>query len=153
MTALVLPGMLQRRKGGIINISSAAGVGPTGAPLLALYSATKASANYFSESLNSELAGKGISVEAHVPYFVTSKLSKIRNPSLFTPTPKDWVASSLSALGGGDTVKIPHWSHSLQHVFLHALPLWASDYIQKSMHFAIRSKGIAKDRKGAAKTE
>jgi len=151
MTALVLPGMLERRKGGIINISSAAGLAPTGSPLLALYSATKAAANYFSESLNSELEGKGITVESHVPYFVTSKLSKIKHPSLFTPTPRDYAASSLGALGGAGAVKVPYWSHALQHTALHALPLWASDYIQKSMHLDIRRRGQAKERREAEK--
>lgn len=149
MTALVLPGMLERKRGAVINISSAAGVAPTGAPLLALYSSTKAAVNYFSESLTSELAGKGVRVESHIPYFVTTKLSKIRHSSLFTPTPKAWVAASLAALGSGAPTKVPFWSHALQHHLLHAIPLALSDAIQKVMHFDIRKKGQRKAEKAA----
>ena len=39
MTSLVLPGMVARKKGVILNIASAAGKSPM--PLLTLYSATK----------------------------------------------------------------------------------------------------------------
>jgi 17beta-estradiol 17-dehydrogenase / very-long-chain 3-oxoacyl-CoA reductase len=46
MTGLVLPGMIKRRKGIIVNNASASGRTPT--PLLAVYSATKAYVDYFS---------------------------------------------------------------------------------------------------------
>ncbi len=46
MTGLVLPGMLKRRKGIIVNNASASGRTPT--PLLAVYSATKAYVDFFS---------------------------------------------------------------------------------------------------------
>ncbi len=39
MSRIVLPGMVEKRNGAIINVSSASGAKPT--PCLALYSATK----------------------------------------------------------------------------------------------------------------
>ena len=42
MTSMVLPGMVARKKGVILNIASATGKNP--APLLTLYSATKVEA-------------------------------------------------------------------------------------------------------------
>jgi short-subunit dehydrogenase len=35
MTALLLPGMVERKRGAIVNIASAVGILPTGMPLLA----------------------------------------------------------------------------------------------------------------------
>jgi 17beta-estradiol 17-dehydrogenase / very-long-chain 3-oxoacyl-CoA reductase len=49
MTAIVLPGMLKRNGGVIINVSSAAGRMTT--PLLTTYSATKAFVDFFSRFL------------------------------------------------------------------------------------------------------
>ena len=46
MTAIVLPGMVERKKGVIINNASSAGRTPF--PLLTVYSATKAYADFFS---------------------------------------------------------------------------------------------------------
>ncbi|XP_009872513.1 PREDICTED: estradiol 17-beta-dehydrogenase 12, partial [Apaloderma vittatum] len=64
MTRLVLPGMLERSKGVILNIASAAGMYPT--PLLTLYSATKAFVDYFSQGLHAEYKSKGIIVQLMV---------------------------------------------------------------------------------------
>ena len=49
MTHIVLPGMLERRRGAIINISSASGLAPS--PMLAQYSATKAYADFFTRAI------------------------------------------------------------------------------------------------------
>ncbi|XP_067828325.1 very-long-chain 3-oxoacyl-CoA reductase-like isoform X3 [Heptranchias perlo] len=64
MTRIVLPHMLERKKGVIINISSEAGTHPH--PLLTMYSATKAFVNFFSRALNAEYKSKGIIVQHFV---------------------------------------------------------------------------------------
>lgn len=46
MTAIILPRMIAKRRGVIINVASISGRVPT--PLLAVYSATKAYVNFFS---------------------------------------------------------------------------------------------------------
>ncbi|XP_039392745.1 very-long-chain 3-oxoacyl-CoA reductase isoform X4 [Mauremys reevesii] len=61
MTRLVLPSMLERSTGIILNISSAAGMYPS--PLLTLYSATKAFVDFFSRGLHAEYKSKGIIVQ------------------------------------------------------------------------------------------
>uniref|UniRef100_A0A663MP73 3-ketoacyl-CoA reductase n=1 Tax=Athene cunicularia TaxID=194338 RepID=A0A663MP73_ATHCN len=61
MTRLVLPGMLERSKGVVLNISSASGMYPTA--LLTLYSATKAFIDFFSQGLHAEYKSKGIFVQ------------------------------------------------------------------------------------------
>jgi len=79
-----------------------------------LCAATKAYVDYFSRSLHYELKGKGVHVQCQVPYFVTSKLSKIRKTSLTTPDPKTYAASALRSTGLGASV-VPYPMHAIQH--------------------------------------
>ncbi|XP_074887051.1 LOW QUALITY PROTEIN: very-long-chain 3-oxoacyl-CoA reductase [Buteo buteo] len=97
MTRLVLPGMLERSKGVVLNISSAAGMYPT--PLLTLYSATKAFVDYFSRGLHAEYKSKGIIVQSVLPYYVATKMSKIRKPTFDKPSPETYVRAALGTVG------------------------------------------------------
>ncbi|NXK45377.1 DHB12 reductase, partial [Chauna torquata] len=97
MTRLVLPGMLERSKGVILNISSAAGMYPT--PLLTLYSATKAFVDYFSRGLHAEYKSKGIIVQSVLPYYVATKMSKISKPTFSKPSPETYVRAAIGTVG------------------------------------------------------
>jgi short-subunit dehydrogenase len=65
LTRLLLPNMLLRRQGHIINIGSVAGFLP--GPYMAVYYATKAFVNSFGEALAEELRGTGVSVTTCCP--------------------------------------------------------------------------------------
>jgi len=65
LTREVLPGMVQRRRGRVLNIGSTAGFQP--GPYMATYYATKAFVNSFSEALAHELRGTGVSVTVSCP--------------------------------------------------------------------------------------
>ena len=65
LTKLVLPGMLAGRAGRIINISSVAAFQP--GPIMAVYYASKAYVQSFSEALSEETAGTGVTVTAVCP--------------------------------------------------------------------------------------
>jgi short-subunit dehydrogenase len=65
LTKLLLPGMLQRRRGRILNVASTAAFQP--GPLMAVYYATKAYVLSFSEALANETAGTGVTVTALCP--------------------------------------------------------------------------------------
>lgn len=62
---LVLPGMLERGHGGILNVASTAAFQP--GPNMAVYYATKAYVLSFTEALHQEMKGKGIKVTALCP--------------------------------------------------------------------------------------
>ncbi|NP_001187450.1 very-long-chain 3-oxoacyl-CoA reductase-B [Ictalurus punctatus] len=96
MTRLVLPRMVDRSKGVILNIASASGMYPV--PLLTLYSSSKAFVNFFSRGLDAEYRSKGIIIQSVLPFYVTTKLSKIKRASLDIPTPETYVASQLSTV-------------------------------------------------------
>jgi short-subunit dehydrogenase len=72
LTHRLLPGMIERGHGRIINVASLAGLVP-GGPGSTLYGATKAFLVGFSESLNIETAGTGVHVTALCPGFTWSE--------------------------------------------------------------------------------
>jgi uncharacterized protein len=65
LAKLFLPGMLERRRGRILNLASTAAFQP--GPLMAVYYATKAYVLSFSEALANETAGTGVTVTALCP--------------------------------------------------------------------------------------
>nr|XP_006124540.1 very-long-chain 3-oxoacyl-CoA reductase isoform X2 [Pelodiscus sinensis]XP_014429738.1 very-long-chain 3-oxoacyl-CoA reductase isoform X1 [Pelodiscus sinensis] len=97
MTRLVLPSMLERSTGVIVNISSATGMYPS--PLLTLYSATKAFVDFFSRGLHAEYKSKGIIVQSVLPFYVATKMSKIRKATFDKPSPEKYVRAALSTIG------------------------------------------------------
>ncbi|HSP48030.1 MAG TPA: SDR family oxidoreductase [Clostridiaceae bacterium] len=66
LTRLFLPGMIQKRRGRILNLGSAASFAP--GPYMATYYASKAYVMYFSEALHWELKKKGITVTSMNPH-------------------------------------------------------------------------------------
>jgi short-subunit dehydrogenase len=65
LTKRLLPAMLERRAGRIMNVASTAGFQP--GPLMAVYYATKAFVLSFSEAVNREVRGSGVTVTALCP--------------------------------------------------------------------------------------
>jgi short-subunit dehydrogenase len=65
LSRLIIPGMLKRRTGRIMNMASVAGMLP--GPVMAVYYASKAYVISFSEALATELAGTGVTVTAVCP--------------------------------------------------------------------------------------
>src|SRR5271170_3773316 len=65
LTGLFLPGMIQRKRGGILNVGSVAGFLP--GPGMAVYYATKAFVLSFTEALAEELVGTGLTVSVLCP--------------------------------------------------------------------------------------
>ncbi|MCU0636329.1 MAG: SDR family oxidoreductase [Gemmatimonadaceae bacterium] len=65
LTKRLLPGMVQRRRGHVLNVASTAAFFP--GPLMAVYYATKAYVLSLSEALSEETRGTGVSVTALCP--------------------------------------------------------------------------------------
>jgi short-subunit dehydrogenase len=65
LTRLLLPGMLDRGRGGVLNVGSTAGFQP--GPFMAVYYATKAYVVSFSEALSEELSGSGLRISCLAP--------------------------------------------------------------------------------------
>uniref|UniRef100_A0A8C4IAV9 Hydroxysteroid (17-beta) dehydrogenase 12b n=1 Tax=Dicentrarchus labrax TaxID=13489 RepID=A0A8C4IAV9_DICLA len=89
--------IILKKKGAILNISSASGMYPV--PFLTVYSASKAFVDFFSRGLQAEYQSKGIIVQSVLPFFVATKLSKIRRPTLGKPSPERYVSAELNTVG------------------------------------------------------
>lgn len=110
----VLPGMLARRRGGIINVASVAGF--MGLPGNVTYSATKAYLINFSRGLAAEVGGRGVRVQALCPGFTVTEMTdrsvieryaRSRLLRLAWSRPEFVVSSSLAALQRGKVVCVP----------------------------------------------
>ena len=73
LTHAFLPGMLRRNHGRIVNLASIAAFAPV--PWMAVYAATKAFVLSFSEALDEELRGTGVSVTAVCPGLTNSEMA------------------------------------------------------------------------------
>jgi len=105
------PGMVRRRRGALINVSSLAGLQP--APYTATYSATKAFVNQFTESLAGELRNSGVRVQVLCPGFTRTEFQQrahvdaSRLPSFLWMSADEVADASLRALGEGRLVCVP----------------------------------------------
>lgn len=156
VTQLVVPGMMQRRRGLILTMGSFGGLLPT--PLLATYSGSKAFLQQWSTALGGELASYGIEVELVQAYLITSAMSKVRRASATIPTPRTFVRSVLSKIGrrGGSSYAYsssPYWSHGLMAWFLTSVGTMNSFVLgqNKSMHESIRKRALRKAEREAQK--
>lgn len=82
LTHAALPGMVARGAGAVLNIASIAGFQPM--PYMAVYSATKAFVQTFSEAVHEELSGTGVSVTVLCPGPVPTEWGEIANAERFS---------------------------------------------------------------------
>uniref|UniRef100_UPI00398E766F very-long-chain 3-oxoacyl-CoA reductase-like n=1 Tax=Pristiophorus japonicus TaxID=55135 RepID=UPI00398E766F len=122
MTRIVLPGMLERKKGVVINISSEAGTHPH--PLLTMYSATKVFVDFFSRALNAEYKPRGIIVQCVMPLLVSTNLTSNMETNMFVKQADDYAREALNTVGIRERTN-GCLSHALQHFFFERLfPEW-----------------------------
>lgn len=113
----VLPGMVQRNSGGIINVSSVAAF-VAGAGNVS-YCATKTWMNAFSEGLHLELraAGSNVRVQALCPGYTRSEfhhtmgVSTAGIPPMLWLRPEDVVEASLQGLESAKWLVVPDWKY------------------------------------------
>jgi len=150
MTRYVINGMLEKKKGAIVNISSGSAMYTL--PLLAEYSAAKSFVEKFTLALNAEYKSKGISVQCQIPFYVATKLAKMRK-AFTVPTPDAFAKLGVKFIGHDDPVVSPFWVHAVMGYVMDRLPTSVVASVIMSMHMAIRKKGLKKDAKLAEKKE
>ncbi|XP_035289197.1 very-long-chain 3-oxoacyl-CoA reductase isoform X2 [Anguilla anguilla] len=115
MTRLVLPHMVEKGKGLIINVSSEAASHPQ--PMLTLYSATKIFVTYFSRCLNTEYSSQGVTVQCVAPFIVSTNMTANMTVNAFVKSAPDYAREALNTVGHSSHTS-GCLSHALQHVAL-----------------------------------
>ncbi|XP_027368875.1 very-long-chain 3-oxoacyl-CoA reductase-like protein At1g24470 [Abrus precatorius] len=125
VTKAVLPAMLRRKKGAIVNIGSGAAVVVPSHPLFTIYAATKAYVDQLSRSLYVEYRQYGIHVQCQIPLYVAtnmvSRVASIETDSLFIPTPEAYARAAIRKIGY-EPKCTPYWAHSVQWFFARLIP-------------------------------
>ena len=119
LTHAVLPAMVARDKGAIVNVASVAGF--LRSPKSVSYCATKAWINAFSEGLTVELraAGSQVLLQSLCPGFTHSEFHDVAGmnraaiPSWLWLTAEDVVDASLEALDTRQLYVVPGWRYKL----------------------------------------
>ncbi|GAV02278.1 hypothetical protein RvY_12868 [Ramazzottius varieornatus] len=130
MSRIILPQMVQRKKGVIINLSSAAGDTPV--PLIALYSASKAYNNFLSLAMDMEYRDQGLIIQSIQPFVVATNMSGKPETNLLIIDSFKYARSCLNTVGYF-TRTHGHYSHALQSWLLGTVPLMIST--RMSMRF------------------
>lgn len=144
VTQAILPDMLHRKRGAIVNIGSGAAIVIPSDPLYAVYAATKAYIDQFSRSLYVEYRNSGINVQCQVPLYVATKMASIKRSSFLVPSTDDYARAALRSIGYEPRCT-PYWPHSLVWVLASCLPDWVIDCWRLKFNLGIRKRGQLKD--------
>ncbi len=131
LTHDLLPMLREGGRGAILNVSSIAGLLPL--PCMAVYAATKAYVNSFSDALRMELRDTGISVTAVLPGPAETEFGRVAgrgtgepewaSPEGLTVPVEDVVGAALRAVAADRARVIPGWKVALLMGLAVALPL------------------------------
>ncbi|WP_437228665.1 SDR family NAD(P)-dependent oxidoreductase [Planctomicrobium sp. SH661] len=121
-----LPGMLERRTGGIINVASIAGFQPI--PFLSVYAATKAFVISFSVALWEECRSRGVHVMVLCPGTTTTELFSRATAAEAAVgkhrTVQQVVATALKAFDHKRSLVVDGWKNSLLAHGPRLIPRW-----------------------------
>jgi uncharacterized protein len=142
LTRHLLPQMIARKRGGILNVSSSAGFLPI--PSFAIYAATKAYVTSFSEALRAELRGTGVSVCALCPGPVHTEFQEVAKrsggqreggPEFVHVSVEQVVRDALTGLEGNRPLVIPGLPMKIGMFLVRITPMpilrWASRFSPK----------------------
>jgi short-subunit dehydrogenase len=130
LTRHLVPRMIAKHRGAILNVSSSAGFLPI--PGSAVYAATKAYVTSFSEALRAELRGTGISVCALCPGPVVTEFQQVARreeaqphigPKFLVVTVQQVVRDALTALEADAPLVIPGFAMKLLMLLARLMPL------------------------------
>jgi short-subunit dehydrogenase len=125
----VLPGMIERGGGAIINVGSLAAFSP-GVAGNSLYPGAKGLAVTFSQALDAEYRARGVKVTAVCPGFTKTGFGEAAGvqaimdeaPRFFWQSAETVVETAITANERGKVVVIPGWHNRLSVFLMRALP-------------------------------
>ncbi|XP_065886547.1 inactive hydroxysteroid dehydrogenase-like protein 1 [Dysidea avara] len=137
MTHTLLPQMLKREKGMIINICSSIATAPP-TPLMTVYQSAMSYIHTFSQALHYECVGRGVIVQALLPSFVQENTERT---SILAPPPHVYARHALNQIGFSSSSS-GHWVHALLGWVLQFVPDSVWVWWTRGVNINLRSKGI-----------
>lgn len=143
LTRYFLPEMFQKKKGKILNVSSVAAFMP--GPLMAVYFATKAYVQSFTEALAHELEKTGITVTALVPgatktgFQERAKLEGVKTFKFGVMSAKAVAKEGYKGLMEGKTVVVTGPTNKIMTGFMKIIPRQTAARIVKNAQKKINS--------------
>ncbi len=126
LTQALLPGMMQRKSGRILNVASLAGFHPV--PSMDLYAATKAYVLSLTESLSENLRGTGVSITALCPGLTQTEMV---DESLASTVPPFMMASAegvaregFDAVMNREPLRVPGPANKVALTWAQHQPRW-----------------------------
>jgi short-subunit dehydrogenase len=130
LTRLLLPEMIVRKRGAILNVSSTAGFLPIAG--FAVYAATKAYVTSFSEAIRAELRGTGVTVTALCPGPVHTEFTRVaqrrgaerdRSPEFVNVSSEEVARAGLAAIEHDRPLIIPGFIMKLGMFLVRITPM------------------------------
>lgn len=131
LTTLLLPRMVERKFGRVLNVASIAAFQPI--PTMAAYAASKAYVLSLTEALSEELRGTGVKLTALCPGLTDTAMVagvKARSataaslPSMLLSDPKDVAKQGYAALMAGRVIQVPGISNQVSAAWAQVTPRW-----------------------------
>jgi uncharacterized protein len=131
LTRGLLPGMIARKRGAILNVSSSAGFLPIAG--FSVYAASKAYLTSFSEALRAEVRGSGISVCTLCPGPVHTEFDEVahrpaypveHSPEFVHVSPEAVARIGLTAIERDQPLVIPGFAMKFGMFLVRLTPLW-----------------------------
>lgn len=131
LTSLVLPGMVERGSGRILNVASLAAFQPL--PAMAAYAASKAYVLALTEALSEELKGSGVTVTALCPGLTDTAMVQsmkaqsdvvAKTPGMLISDPKDVARLAYQGVMSGRVIVVPGIGNQLTAAWSQVNPRW-----------------------------
>ncbi|CAG9784715.1 unnamed protein product [Diatraea saccharalis] len=141
MSRLVLPGMVARGRGALVNVSSGSELQPL--PLMTIYAATKAYVRSFTYALRAEYSPLGIHVQHLAPLFVSTKINsfsqRLMDGNLLVPDVATFSRHAVASLGRVSNTT-GYWLHGIQYFFIKIAPEWLRMRIGHQLNVEFRKE-------------
>lgn len=143
MTRMMVTGMIKRKRGAIVNISSGSELQPL--PYMSTYGASKVFVRNFTLAIQEELAPYGITVQLVSPMFVITKMNNfsttLMSGGILIPNAESYTKCALFTLGKTDQTN-GFWTHSVQYAAMKICPEWIRIKIGANMNKQFRHEFI-----------
>ncbi|KAH8276703.1 hypothetical protein KR018_010891, partial [Drosophila ironensis] len=150
MTRKILPQMIGRRKGAIVNIGSASELQPL--PTMTVYTASKKFVTFFSKALEQEVKEHNIDVQLVMPGIVITKMNaysdRVMSRGGLPMLPFASTYSKFAVFTLGKTSETNgYWAHGIQYFLMKLAPMPIRTLLGHRMFNRFRNEALEKKQK------